>query len=80
MAFEPTTPPDGIGRHKGVIMTISGTLATIAIILIWTVIRETLLEKYWKHRRGDHLAEFGNLYIVMGCFAVTFAILLIAFD
>jgi len=59
-------------------MTISGTLATIAIILIWTVIRETLLEKYWKHRRGDHLAEFGNLYIVMGCLAVTFAILLAA--
>ena len=58
-------------------MTIAGTVAMISLILIWTVIRETLLEKYWRHRRGDHFAEFGNLYVVMGCLVASFAIIFI---
>jgi hypothetical protein len=57
-------------------MTLTGTLATIAIILIWTVIRETLMDKCWKYQRGNHLAEFGNLYVFMGCFVATLIFLI----
>jgi len=58
-------------------MTIAGTVAMISLILIWTVIRETLLDKYWRYQRGNHLAEFGNLYVVMGCLVASFAIIFI---
>jgi len=56
-------------------MTLIDTIAMFALILIWTAVRETLLEKFWRHERGTHLAEFGNLYIVMGCIVSSIAIL-----
>jgi len=57
-------------------MTLLDTIAMITIILIWTVVREVLLDKFWRHERGTHLAEFGNLYIVMGCMVSTIAIVI----
>ena len=52
------------------------TLKVIAIILIFTVVCETLLDKFWRYKkRGTHLAEFGNLYIVLGCLISSFIIL-----
>lgn len=57
-------------------MTLLDTIAMITIMLIWTVVREVLLDKFWRHERGTHLAEFGNLYIVMGCMVSTIAIVI----
>ena len=51
-------------------------LKLVAIILIFTIVRETLLDKFWRYKkRGTHLAEFGNLYIVLGCLISSFIIL-----
>ena len=57
-------------------MTFTGAFAVISIILIWTVVREVLLDKYWRYQRENHLAEFGNLYVVIGCVVGTAIILL----
>ena len=57
-------------------MTFTGAFAVISIILIWTVVREVLLDKYWRYQRENHLAEFGNLYVVIGCVVGTTIILL----
>ena len=57
-------------------MALIDTTAMFALILIWTVVRETLLEKFWRHERGTHLAAWGNLYIVMGCMAASVAIIM----
>jgi len=57
-------------------MTLIDTIAMITIILIWTLVRETLLENFWRQERGTHLAEFGNLYIVLGCMVSSIAIII----
>ena len=57
-------------------MTFTGALAVISTILIWTVVREELLDRYWRYQQGNHLAEFGNLYVVIGCVVGTTIILL----
>jgi hypothetical protein len=59
-------------------MNLSDTFVMVSLILIWTVVRDVLLDKYWRYQRGNHLAEFGNLYVVMGCFVASFAIIFIA--
>ena len=46
-------------------------ISFVAIIIIWTVVRETLLDKYWRYTKNDHLYEFGNLYVILGCIAAT---------
>jgi hypothetical protein len=56
-------------------MSMIAVFKLIAVILIFTIVRETLLDKYWRYERGTHLAVFGNLYIVLGCFISSFIIL-----
>jgi hypothetical protein len=46
-------------------------ISFVAIIIIWTVVRETLLDKYWRYTKNNHLYEFGNLYVILGCVAAT---------
>ena len=56
-------------------MSMTLAFKLVAVILIFTIVRETLLDKFWRYERGTHLAEFGNLYIVLGCFISSFIIL-----
>jgi len=56
-------------------MALIDTIAMVALILIWTAVREVLLDKFWRHERGTHLAAWGNLYIVMGCMTASVAII-----
>ena len=58
-------------------MSMVAAFKLVVVILIFTIVRETLLDKFWRYERETHLAEFGNLYIVVGCFISTFIILLI---
>lgn len=57
-------------------MTLIDTIAVITLILIWTVAREVLLNKFWRHECGTHLAAWGNLYIVIGCMIASVAIII----
>ena len=57
-------------------ITLIDTIAMFTLILIWTAVRELLLDKFWRHECGTHLAVFGNLYIVMGCMVASFAIIM----
>lgn len=53
-------------------------LIFIAILIVWTAGRETLLDKYWRYTKNEHLREFGNLYIVLGCLFATFGLAILA--
>ena len=46
------------------------------IILVWTVMREELLNKYWRYTENKHLREFGNGYVVLGCFVCTLVLMM----
>jgi hypothetical protein len=56
-------------------MSMISAFKLVVVILIFTIVRETLLDKFWRYERGTHLAVFGNLYIVLGCFISSFIIL-----
>jgi len=56
-------------------MTVAGTIVTIAIILLWTGVRETLLDKY-AHAKHPHCDRNSGL-IVLGCFVATLGLLAI---
>ena len=56
-------------------MTLSGVLIFAAIIILWTAVRETLLDKYAyaKHPKSNRNSGL----IVLGCFLTTLFLLLL---
>ena len=57
-------------------MTLAGTFVVIASILLWTVVREALLEKFAYAKHPNALRNSG--LIVAGTFIATLVIMLIA--
>lgn len=56
-------------------MSITGIIAFILIVAIWTVVRETLLEKYAYAKHPNAMRNSG--LIVAWCFLITTIILLL---
>jgi len=57
-------------------MTLAGGLITIAIVLLWTGVRETLMERYahYKHPR----ATLNSGLIVFGLYVVSVLIIIVS--
>ena len=49
----------------------------LAYIIIWTIMRETLLDKYWRYSDNRHLFHYGNLYVIIACILLTIGVAVI---
>jgi uncharacterized membrane protein len=57
-------------------MKIEGAFVFVVSILLWTAVREVLLDKFWRYQHGTHLAQYGNLYVVFGCMVANIALVI----
>ena len=51
----------------------------VIFVLIWTVLREELLDRYWRYTENGHLYQFGNLYVILGCIVLSILVSIIGF-